>query len=83
MIQPIDNQQCYVGAAICGHQRGPQVVVSNRLEEANIATNLFHQSRTVSGQMSMPRSKQQILDVAKAEWEAHVHHHHEADYLGR
>ena len=53
------------------------------ISAANIGPNRFHQYRTVSWQMSMPRSDSKILDLSQRQRKADIHHHHEADHLGR
>ena len=50
---------------------------------ANIGPKRFHQNRTVSWQMSMPRSNSKILDLPQRQRIADIHHHREADHLGR
>ena len=51
------------------------------ISPANIGPNRFHQSRTVSWQMSMPRPNSTILDLAQRQRKANVYHHCETDYL--
>ena len=53
-----------------------------RISAANIGPNQFHQNRTVSWLMSIPRG-QEILDVAQRQWVSNVHHHHQTDDLRR
>jgi hypothetical protein len=52
-----------------------------RISGANIGTDWFHQNRTVSWQIPIPRSAGG-LHVAERERVPHVHHHHEAHDLG-
>ena len=54
-----------------------------RISAANIGPNRFHQNRTVSWLMSIPRSAKQILDVAQRQRVSHVHHHDQTDDLWR
>jgi hypothetical protein len=54
-----------------------------RIPAANIGPNRFHQNRTVSWLMSIPRSARKILDVAQRQRVSHVHHHDQTDDLRR
>jgi len=57
------------------------------ISAAKIVPNRFHQKRTVSCVMSMPRqwsrSSQQVLDVPERQRVSDNHHHSQADDLGR
>ena len=53
------------------------------ISAANIGPNLFHQARTVSWQMSMPRSLSRSSTCRNERGEADIHHHCKADNLGR
>jgi hypothetical protein len=45
-----------------------------RISAAKMGPNLFHQNRTVSWLMSIPRSDK-VLDVAQRQRVLHVHHY--------
>ena len=54
-----------------------------RMSPANSGPNLFHQSLTVSWQMSIPRSNSRSPTFRRLQRKADVHEHDQPDHLGR
>jgi hypothetical protein len=54
-----------------------------RISAANIGPKRFHQNRTVSWLISIPLLTEKILDISERQRKANVHHHRQADDLGR
>ena len=54
----------------------------SRISAANIGPNRFHQNRTVSWQMSIPRSAKRSRRCA-ATAGIHIHHHDQTDHFWR
>ena len=54
-----------------------------RISAANIRPHRFHQNRTVSWQISIPRSNSRSLDLPRRQGTTDVQQHRDADELGR